>query len=117
MKDIAAVNVEVLLNPEKYKNQLFTITGGECLSYAEAVSQMNEVLGKESQYVAVPDEAAIKAMKDMGFPPFMVNLMISLNHTIVEGYAEEVTDTVEKITGQKPISFKQFIADNKEIWL
>ncbi len=117
VRDIAAVNVEVLLNTEKYNNQSLTITGSECLSYTEAVSQMNEVLGKESQYVAVPDEAAIKAMKDMGFPPFMIDLMISLNHTIVEGYAEEVTDTVEKVTGQKPISFKQFVADNKEIWL
>jgi len=33
------------------------------------------------------------------FPEFMIDLMISLNHTIVKGYGQEVTETVEKITG------------------
>ena len=117
LRDIAAVNVAVLLNPEKYKNQTLTITGSESLSYAEAVAQMNEVLGKEAQYIAVPDEAAVSAMTDLQFPPFIIDLMISLNHTIVDGYAEEVTDTVENITHKKPILFKQFVADNKDVWL
>ena len=117
LRDIAAVNVAVLLNPEKYKNQTLTITGSESLSYAEAIEQMNEVLGKETQYVAVPDEAAVSAMTALQFTPFIIDLMISLNHTIVDGYAEEVTDTVEKITHTKPILFRQFVADNKEVWL
>ena len=47
LKDIAAVNVEVLLNPEKYKSQTLTITRSENLSYTEVVFQMNDVLGKE----------------------------------------------------------------------
>ena len=117
LRDIAAVNVAVLLNPEAYTNQTLTITGSECLSYSEAIGQMNEVLGKACQYVAVPDAAAIDAMKEMQFPPFIIDIMISLNHTVVEGYAEEVTDTVEKVTGRKPISFKQFVTDNKDVWL
>ncbi len=57
VRDIAAVNVEVLLNVEKYKEQTLTITGAESLSYADAVEQMNSVLGKEAQYVAVPSAA------------------------------------------------------------
>ncbi len=117
VRDIAEVNVAVLLNPEKYKNQTLTITGSENLSYTEAVTQMNEVLGKETQYVAVPDEAAVSAMTDLQFPPFIIDLMISLNHTIVEGYAEEVTDTVKNITGHDPVSFKQFVTDNKQVWM
>ena len=31
-RDIAAVNIEVLLNPDKYLNQTLKITGSECLS-------------------------------------------------------------------------------------
>jgi uncharacterized protein YbjT (DUF2867 family) len=116
LRDVAAVNVEVLLNPEKYKNQTLTITGSENLSYAEAVSQMNEVLGKESQYIAVSDDTAIEAMKDLKYSPFMIDLIISLNHSIVEGYAEEVNDTVECVTGKTHITFKQFVTDNKDVW-
>jgi len=117
VRDIGAVNVEVLLNPDGFKNQTLTITGGEALSYREAVNVMNEVLGKEAEYVPVTDETAIKAMRDMQFPQFVIDVMISLNHCIIEGYAEEVTDTVEKVTGNRPISFRRFVEDNKGSWL
>lgn len=52
------------------------------------------------------DESAIKAMTDMQFPQFLIEVMMDLNHCIIEGYAEEVANTVEKVTGQKPISFE-----------
>ena len=117
LRDIGAVNAEVLINPENYKGKTLTITGSENLSYTEAVNQMNNVLGKDAQYVVIPDEAAVDAMTELQFPPFIIDLMISLNHTIVGGLAEETTNTVEEITGQKPISFKQFVEDNKAVWL
>jgi len=77
VRDIAAVNVEVLLNPEKYRNQTLTITGSNALSYAEAVAVLNDVLGKDVKYVAVSDEDAIKAMTGMEFPEFLIDLMFS----------------------------------------
>ena len=117
VRDIAAMNVEVLLNPEKYLGQTLTITGSESLNYEESVNQMNEVIGKEAKYVAVPNEAAIQAMKDINFPPFIIDLMISLNESIKQGHAVETTDTVEKVTGQVPIKLKQFVTENKSVWL
>jgi uncharacterized protein YbjT (DUF2867 family) len=33
VKDIAAANVEVLLNPENYSGQILTLTGSESLNY------------------------------------------------------------------------------------
>jgi len=47
VRDIAAVNVEVLLNPKNYSGQSLTITGAESLSYAEAVQRMNQTPGEE----------------------------------------------------------------------
>ena len=116
VRDIAAVNVEVLLNPEKYLNQTLTITGSESLNYEEAVNQMNELLGKEAKYVAVPNETAVQAMQEINFPPFIIDLMISLNESIKQGHAVETTDTIEKVLGRKPISFNQFVTDHKEVW-
>jgi len=116
VRDIAAVNVEVLLNPEKYKGQNLVITGSESFGYDESVKKMNDILGKESTYVAINDEAAIEAMKGQQFPDFVIDLMMSLNHCIVQGIAEETTNVVEEVTGKKPILFDQFIQDNKEIW-
>ncbi len=78
---------------------------------------MNKVLGKEAQYVAVPDEAAIEAMQGLDFPPFIIDLMISLSQSIRFGHADEVTSTVEDVLGRPPITFSMFIADNEHAWI
>ncbi len=117
VRDIAAVNVEVLLNPKKYLNQTLIITGSESLNYEEVINLMNEVLGKETKYVAIPNEAASKAMADMHFPQFIIDLLISLNDSIKQGHFVETTDTVEMVLRRKPIAFKQFVTDNKNVWL
>ena len=51
------------------------------------------------------------------FPQFVIDVMMDLNHCIVQGYAEEIADTVENVTGRKPISFRQFVIDNKKVWV
>ena len=117
VRDIATVNVNVLLNPEKYHNQTLTITGPTALSYAEAVSLLNDVLDKNTKYVAVSDEDAVKAMTEMEFPEFVIDLMIELNKCIREGFAQETTTTVKDVTGNDAISFEQFVQYNKEAWL
>jgi uncharacterized protein YbjT (DUF2867 family) len=109
--------VDVLLNPEKYRNQTLTITGTKALSYAEAVAVLNDVLGKDVKYVAVSDEDAIKAMTEMKFPEFLIDLMIDLNLCIREGFAEETVTTVKDVTGNDAILFEQFVQDNKGAWL
>ncbi len=117
VRDIAAVNVEILLNPGKYRYQTLTITGPKALSYAQAVAVLNDVLGKDAKYFAVSDENAIKAMTEMQFPEFVINLMIDLNLCIREGFAEETATTVKDITGRDAISFEQFAQDNKGAWV
>lgn len=89
----------------------------ESFDYNEAVGRMNKILGKECKYVAVGDDAAIEAMKGMQFPGFIIELMISLNQCIVQGFAEKTTNVVEELTGKKPILFDLFVEKNKDAWL
>ncbi|RUT78980.1 NmrA family NAD(P)-binding protein [Ancylomarina longa] len=116
-RDIAAVNIEALLNPDKYLNQTLKITGNESFNYADAINKMNSILGKETQYVAIPNEAAAKAMADMHFPQFVIDLLISLNNSIKEGHLVETTNIVEDVLGRKAITFNQFVEYNKNVWL
>lgn len=117
MRDIGAVNLRVLLSPEDYRSQTLVITGPEALSYADVVAVMNNALGKSTTYVSVTDEDAINAMTELGFPEFQIKLMIDLNQCIREGFSEEITTTVKDITGKDPITFQQFLQDNKQAWL
>ena len=117
VRDIAAVNARILQNPELYMNKELMITGPENLSYQDTVTILSEVLGKEINYVDVPEEAAINAMKSVGMQEFIIEMTSSLNQIIKAGYAEGITDTVEKVTGKKPVAFKQFVLDHKAHWL
>ncbi len=117
LRDIAAINVEVLLNPDNYIGQTLEITGSESINYEEAINQMNAILGKETKCVEIPNEAAGKAMSDMHFPKFIIDLLMSLNNSIAQGRFVKTTNVVEEITGKKPITFKQFVVDNKNVWL
>jgi uncharacterized protein YbjT (DUF2867 family) len=117
LRDIAAVNVAVLLNPEKYLNQTLILTGQESLNYQEAINIMNEVTGKDTKYIAITNETAIKTLTDMHFPQFFVDLIISLNESIKQGHFEKTTNTVKAITGKESITFSQFVADYKNSWL
>lgn len=116
-RDIAAVNAEALLNPSKYRNKTLKITGSERLNYQEAISLMNQAMGKETQYVDISNEAASQTMADMHFPPYVIELLISLSDSIKQGHFVEISDTVEKVTGKQPIKFKQFIEDNEQVWI
>ncbi len=116
-RDVASVNVEILLSPTKYNKKRIVITGDKALSYDETIKQMNEVLNLDTNYVAVPSETAIKAMKEKGFATFFIDLLMDLNHAIAEGLTDELTNSVESITGKKPISFREFVQDHKESWL
>ncbi len=78
---------------------------------------MEDVLGKNTKYVAVSDEDAVKAMTEMKLPEFLIDLMIDLNQCIREGFAEETTTAVKDVTGNDAISFEQFVHDNKGAWL
>ena len=89
----------------------------EALGYADAVAILNKTLGKTSAYVSVSDEDAIRAMTEMEFPEFLINLMINLNQCIREGLSEEITTTIKDVTGNDPITFEQFVQNNKQAWL
>ncbi len=117
VRDIAAVNTEILLKPDRFNQQTLLITGSESFSYGEAVMQMNEILGRESQYIPVPDDVAINGMKEKHFPPFFIDVMMDLGAAVAGGYADELSDTVKKVTGREPVTFRQFVRDHKDAWI
>ncbi len=56
-------------------------------------------------------------MKEAQFPEFIIDLMISLNHSIRQGRADEITNTVLEVTGKAPTTFQQFVDDHRSAWL
>ena len=116
VRDIAAVTATVLRDPAAHGGKVYTLTGAEAVDNAMATRLIGEVLGREILYVAVPDEAAISSMQQMGMDEWSIGQMMSLNRIISAGYAAGTTDTVKTLLGREPIAFARFAADYRQVW-
>ena len=115
-RDIAAVAARVLTNPVAHAGKAYTLTGAEALTGEQAATTISATLGKPVKHVSVPTEAAVATMNQWGMPPFIVNLMDSLNKIVSAGYASGLSPDVETILGRKPRTFAAFAGENAGGW-
>jgi uncharacterized protein YbjT (DUF2867 family) len=116
VRDIATVAVQALLGNSKngegkHTLKAYDITGGEAISYGEAAEILSKEIGKKVNYVNVSDEDARKGMEDMGVDEWTINSTIELFGITRAGYLSEISRAVERVTGNKPITFSQFARD------
>jgi len=56
------------------------------------------------------------AMRQMGMPEEVVEMMSSLNRIIAAGYAAGLTDTVRAVTGCAPRTLAAFAGEHAAAW-
>ena len=112
VRDIAAVATKVLMEHDESETRHFgkayNITGPEALSYYQAAEILSNAAGKKINYVNIPEADARRGMNDMGMNEWFINIALELFDNYRKGYASQISDAVESITGNKPISFAQF---------
>jgi uncharacterized protein YbjT (DUF2867 family) len=116
-RDIAAVAVKTLLDfeegPNNYSNKSYNITGQESLSYSQAAEILSQELGRRISYIDISEEDARKGMVQSGMSNWLIDIIIDgLNYIIRGDYGSQTSPVFEQITGQKPISFDQFVRDH-----
>ena len=108
--DIAAVAARAL-TPD-LSEEIFSITGGEPTNVREQVSILSEVLHKDLECVDIPEEAAVSAMVKNGIPENLAAAVVQSFRDIRLGKDTPIFDTVERITGRKPIHFRAWAEAN-----
>lgn len=115
-RDIGAV-AAVALTQDSHANKNYDLTGSEALDYWQAAKILSEVLGREIQYKN-PNAVYFLFETMRRGTPFMFALVMTGLYTSTRfGMAEPITNEVERLTGLKPISFKEFANDYKENWM
>jgi uncharacterized protein YbjT (DUF2867 family) len=101
--DVGAVAAVVLTN-SGHDGKTYDVTGPEALSYDDVASRLSSTLGRRVEYVAVADDAARAALAGAGLGDWLVDSLVSLfaqyRRSGTDGYAAQVTDTVERLTGR-----------------
>jgi uncharacterized protein YbjT (DUF2867 family) len=115
-RDIAAVAARVLTAPTAHAGKSYLITGGQSLTGVQVANVISQALGRPVTHMSIATETAVATMQQWGMPPFIVNVMDSLNKVVSTGYTSGVTDDVEKVLSRKPRTFAAFAADSVAAW-
>ncbi|MGB3243242.1 MAG: SDR family oxidoreductase [Sulfitobacter sp.] len=93
-------------------DQTFTLTGPEALTNAEIGALAADAAGKPLAVVNLTDEQLAEGMKAGGVPEFMVPFLLGFEANTREGFTDFTTEDVEKLTGRKPRSMKDYLKKN-----
>jgi uncharacterized protein YbjT (DUF2867 family) len=104
-EDIADVAVRALTDPT-LQEDVFELTGGEPLNVPEQVEILAKVLAKPIRCVDVPVETAVQGLIRGGVPARMAAAVGQSYEAVRNGRNIAVTDTVEKLTGHRPMGFE-----------
>jgi uncharacterized protein YbjT (DUF2867 family) len=113
-RDVAAV-AAVLLTKPGHANAHYDVTGPEALSYAAVAAKLTAAMGRKISHVAVSDEPVRQALLGAGLNAWFTDALIGLNQDYrrsgTDGYAAQVTDTVQRLTGRPPRSLDDLLRE------
>ncbi|MBV8989366.1 MAG: SDR family oxidoreductase [Solirubrobacterales bacterium] len=113
-RDVGAVTA-VLLSEEGHDGQELDVTGPEALSYFDVAAKLTTALGREVIYAEAQDDAVRQALAGFGLGDWMVKGLVELfedyRRSGEDGYAAQVTDVVQRLTGRAPRALDQLLSE------
>jgi len=113
--DIADVAVAALTE-QGHGGRTYEMTGPRLLTFADAVAEIAEAVGRPLTYQPVDLDSYVEAAAAHGEPPEVVGLMRYLFGEVLDGRNAWVGDGVEQALGRPAKDFTAFARDNRAAW-
>lgn len=114
--DIAEVGVRALIDEQPH-NTDHVITGPQSLSYAEVGDIIGAIAGRTIKHVSISTEELAAGMVKFGMPEDYAHFLAGLDEGIrLHGTEDQVTDTVERVTGRPPRSLHDYAIAHASYW-
>ncbi len=115
--DIADVAAQALATG-RHLNTALTLTGPEALAYSEIAEILTDILGRKITYVNPSMlrfiwQKVVREKMKFGF----VLIMVALYTVAKLGKAATLTDTIARVLGRPPKTFRQFAEENRGAWV
>jgi uncharacterized protein YbjT (DUF2867 family) len=109
-RDVGAAAAAVLTTGG-HEGQTYVLTGPAAVTYTQIARDLSTATAREVEFVDVSDEVAEQALVQAGLPDFVAAQIVTIFALARQGMAEEVTATVESLTGRPPRTFAAFARD------
>ena len=111
--DVAAVAIEAM-SKSTHEGRALAVTGPEALTYAQMTAKIGASIGRDLRFEPISDETALERLLSGGMPAEVANALVTLWREVRGGLVDVVTDTVEQVTGRKPITFDSWARDSRQ---
>jgi uncharacterized protein YbjT (DUF2867 family) len=102
-RDVAAVAAVMLTEPG-HAGAHYDVTGPQALSYTDVAARFTAAMGRPISYIDAPDDAVRQALLGAGLSEWFASALVGLyqdyRRSGTGGYAAQVTDTIERLTGR-----------------
>ncbi len=113
VRDIGAVAAVILTNPERHVNSAYELTSNEKLTFKEMAIKLSEGLGEEIKYESPNLLKFYLVKRKEKMPAMLIFVMIMLHYLPRFQKEPAITPSIKELIGEQPITFEQFISDNK----
>lgn len=114
-EDIAAV-AAIALTESRHEGQLYSLTGPEALTFAQATAVIAEAAGRPIAYQALSEAQFAGMLAGAGVPPQAIAIMVRDQLAISRDEAAVVSATVPELTGRKARTFADFAKAAAAVW-
>ncbi|GAA2575764.1 NAD(P)H-binding protein [Actinomadura fulvescens] len=108
--DIADVAVAALTE-DGHVGELYEVTGPRLLTFAQAVQEIAEATGREIPYIQISAEDYAAGAKEQGVPQDVVDFLMYLFTTVLDGRNAYQTDGIKRALGREPRDFSDFVRE------
>ncbi|KAL8713532.1 MAG: hypothetical protein Q9220_002394 [cf. Caloplaca sp. 1 TL-2023] len=106
-EDIANVVYRALVD-ERSHDCDHVVVGSENLSYAQLAETLSSVLGRPIAHVNRTEDQICEMRMKLGLEAGYARILASLDSSVAQGKEELHNDVVEKVTGRRPLTFREF---------
>ena len=105
--DTADVAVAALTE-RTHEGKTYELSGPRLLTFAEAVAQIGQAIGREIRYVPITHEQYATVLSQF-MPADQVAFLKDLFEFVLDGHNAHLSDGVQQALGRKPRSFEDFV--------
>ncbi|TYB60550.1 NAD(P)H-binding protein [Nonomuraea sp. PA05] len=110
-RDVAAAAVRALVD-DRFHGAKLVLTGPEAMTHREQLGHIASVLGRKLEFEELPAAAVRERMARFAPVEIVDALLGRLAETV--GKPTTVTSTVYHVTGRRPLTFREWVAEHVE---
>lgn len=111
VRDVAAVAVKVLTE-DGHAGRIYRISGPQALTFSEAARAIGTGIGRNVDYVDLPEPAYHEALVKLGLPQPIIDLVTAGYRSARAGLFDGVDTSVLDVTGKGARSLETFARDH-----